>query len=134
MVMTIRLVIMVKGVSIHPVWLKRQILRHSSTITASAPLKKRWPFIIRQNLTHSPGHLTSSGADRTVQISSSQVVAVALFLRSINALENIRSSNQLDDQAKLLNAANGREITKLAMADTQDAIRGSDRRAANAVS
>ena len=70
----------------------------------------------------SPGHLTSSKADRTVQISSSQVVAVALFLRSINALENIRSSNQLDDQAKLLNAANGREITKLAMADTQDAI------------
>lgn len=71
---------------------------------------------------NSPGHLTSSKADRTVQISSSQVVAVALFLRSINALENIRSSNQLDDQAKLLNATNGKEITKLAMADTQDAI------------
>jgi len=71
---------------------------------------------------NSPSHLTSSGVDRTVQISSSQVVAVALFLRSINALENIRSSNKLDDQAKLLNAANGKEITKLALADTQDAI------------
>jgi len=70
----------------------------------------------------SPGHLTSSKADRTVKISSSQVVAVALFLRSINVLENIRSSNKLDDQAKLLNAVNGREITKLAMADTEDAI------------
>jgi len=71
---------------------------------------------------NSPGHLTSSKADRTVQISSSQVVAVSLFLRSINALENIRSANKLNDQAKLLNAANGREITKLAMADTEDAI------------
>ena len=70
----------------------------------------------------SPGHLTSSGADRTVKISSSQVVAVSLFLRTINVLENIRSSNKLDDQAKLLNAANGKEITKLAMADTEDAI------------
>ncbi len=71
---------------------------------------------------NSPGHLTTSKADRTVQISSSQVVAVSLFLRTINVLENIRSSNKLDDQAKLLNAANGREITKLAMADTEDAI------------
>ena len=70
----------------------------------------------------SPGHLISSKADRTVKISSSQVVAVALFLRTINALENIRSSNKLDDQAKLLNAANGKEITKLALEDTQDAI------------
>lgn len=70
----------------------------------------------------SPGHLTSSGADRTVQISSSQVVAVAQFLRSINALENIRNSNALLDQAKLLNGVNGQELTKLAMADTQDAI------------
>ena len=70
----------------------------------------------------SPGHLTSSGADRTVQISSSQVVAVAQFLRAINALENIRNSNALLDQAKLLNGSNGKELTRLAMADTQDAI------------
>jgi cytochrome c peroxidase len=70
----------------------------------------------------SPGHLTSSGADRTVQIGSSQVVAVAQFLRAINALENIRNSNALLDQAKQLNADNGQELTKLAMADTQDAI------------
>lgn len=71
---------------------------------------------------NSPGHLTSSKADRTVKISSSQVVAVSLFLRTINALENIRNSNKLDDQAMALNAANGREVTKLAMADTEDAI------------
>ena len=70
----------------------------------------------------SPGHLTSSNADRTTKISSSQVVAVSLFLRTINALENIRNSNALDDQAISLNAVNGREITKLAMADTEDAI------------
>ena len=71
---------------------------------------------------NSPGHLTSSKADRSVQISSSQVAAVALFLRSINALENIRNSNALDDQAMALNATNGKEITLLAMADTEDAI------------
>ena len=70
----------------------------------------------------SPGHLTSSNADRTTKISSSQVVAVSLFLRTINALENIRNSNALDVQAIALNAVNGREITKLAMADTEDAI------------
>ena len=57
-----------------------------------------------------------------MQISSSQVVAVAQFLRAINALENIRNSNALLDQAKLLNGVNGQELTKLAMADTQDAI------------
>jgi len=47
---------------------------------------------------------------------------VSLFLRTINALENIRNSNALDDQAIALNAVNGREITLLAMADTEDAI------------
>ncbi len=71
---------------------------------------------------NSPGNVTSSGKDRKVKISSSQVVAVSLFLRTINALENIRSSNKLIDQAIALNASNGREITKLAMADTEDAI------------
>lgn len=70
----------------------------------------------------SPGHLTSSNADRTIKIGSSQVVAVSLFLRTINALENIRNSNALDDQAIQLNAGNGREITLLALADTEDAI------------
>jgi hypothetical protein len=71
---------------------------------------------------HSPGHLTSSGADRSVQISSSQVVAVSLFLRTINALENIRNSNALVDQAIALNGLNGKELVKLAMSDTEDAI------------
>lgn len=71
---------------------------------------------------NSPGHLTSSSLDRSMQLSSSQVVSVALFLRTINALENIRSSNQLNDQAMALNAKNGKELTQLAMADTEDAI------------
>lgn len=79
-------------------------------------------FYNTDEFNNSPGHLTSSRADRTVKISSSQVVAVSLFLRTINALENIRNSNQLIDQAMALNAANGKEITKLAMADTDDAI------------
>jgi len=71
---------------------------------------------------NSPGHLTSSKKDRTIKISSSQVVAVSLFLRTVNALENIRSSNKLIDQAIALNGDNGKEIAKLAMADTEDAI------------
>lgn len=71
----------------------------------------------------SPGSLTSSGRDRRVKLESSQVVAVALFLRGINELENIRSSNALDDQAASLNLRDGREVVRLAMADTGDAIR-----------
>jgi hypothetical protein len=92
---------------------------HNNSVST---LEEAVAFYNTPEFNNSPGHLTSSLADRTVQISSSQVIAVALFLRSINALENIRSSNKLDDQAKLLNAANGKEITKLAMADTEDAI------------
>ncbi|MDD5035890.1 MAG: hypothetical protein PHE55_14165 [Methylococcaceae bacterium] len=72
---------------------------------------------------NSPGSLTSSAHDRKVKLESSQIVAVALFLRSLNVLENIRSSNKLDDQAGRLNLQNGREMLKLAMVDTADAIR-----------
>jgi len=71
---------------------------------------------------NSPGHLTSSKKDRTVKLSSAQVVAVSLFLRTVNALENIRNSNALNDQAIALNGSNGKELVKLAMADTEDAI------------
>jgi hypothetical protein len=79
-------------------------------------------FYNTDEFNNSPGHLTSSKKDRTVKISSSQVVAVSLFLRTINAMENIRNSNKLADQAMALNASNGKELTKLAMADTEDAI------------
>lgn len=92
---------------------------HNNSVST---LEEAVAFYNTPEFNNSPGHLTSSKADRTVQISSSQVVAVSLFLRTLNALDNIRSSNKLDDQAKLLNAANGKEIIKLAMADTEDSI------------
>ena len=72
---------------------------------------------------NSPGALTSKLADRRTKIGSTQVVAVALFLRSINAVENIRNGNQLDRQAMGLSGANSREVLKLALYETNDAIR-----------
>ena len=70
----------------------------------------------------SPGHL-SKATDRTIKLDSTQVVAVASFLRAINALENIRMSDQLDNQAKQINNnATAREIAGLASEENQDAI------------
>lgn len=70
----------------------------------------------------SPGHL-SKGTDRTIKLDSTQVVAVASFLRAMNVLENIRMSDQLDNQAKQINNnATAREIARLASEENQDAI------------
>lgn len=71
---------------------------------------------------NSPGSLTSSGKNRHVKLDSSQVVAVAMFLRTLNALENIRSSNRLDQQALALGNRSATEVIRLAAADTKDAI------------
>ncbi|QXP88739.1 hypothetical protein [Methylococcus capsulatus] len=70
----------------------------------------------------SPGAKTSSGKDRRVKLESSQVTAIALFLRTLNALENIRSSNSLSRKSMDLRGRNAKETLKLAMADTEDAI------------
>jgi len=70
----------------------------------------------------SPGAFTSSGKNRQVKLDSSQVLAVALFLRSINVLENIRSANKLDEKALSLRGKASDEMLKLAMAETEDAI------------
>lgn len=70
----------------------------------------------------SPGAVTSSGRDRRIKLESTQVVAVAMFLRHLNVLENILVSNRLDAQAKAQDIRNGRETIKLAIADTEDAI------------
>jgi hypothetical protein len=70
----------------------------------------------------SPGAVTSSGHDRRIKLESTQVVAIGIFLRHLNVLENILSSNRLDNQAKSLDLRNGRETIKLAIADTEDAI------------
>ncbi|WAR45247.1 hypothetical protein [Methylomonas rapida] len=70
----------------------------------------------------SPGSL-SKGLDRKVKLDSTQVVAVASFLRAINALENIRLSDQLDKQAQRVgNNATARELARLAGEESKDAI------------
>lgn len=70
----------------------------------------------------SPGAFTSSGKNRQTHIDSSQVEAVALFLRYINVLENIRSANQLAENAFTADSLQAKELVRLAIADTEDAI------------
>ncbi|MFI3135488.1 MAG: hypothetical protein QX197_01790 [Methylococcaceae bacterium] len=60
--------------------------------------------------------------DRCTHLESTQVVSVALFLRTLNAMENMRSSNEMIKQVKRLSLTKGQEILRLAMADTEDAI------------
>ncbi|MDD2760716.1 MAG: hypothetical protein PHH11_10545 [Methylomonas sp.] len=70
----------------------------------------------------SPGSL-SKGLDRKVKLDSTQVVAVASFLRAVNALENIRLSDRLDNQARQINNnTTARELAKLASEENKDAI------------
>ncbi len=71
---------------------------------------------------NSPGALTGSGSNRQIVLDASQMTAVALFLRAINAVENIDSSNRLDWRAKQLGRRDGREEIKLAISETEDAI------------
>ena len=71
----------------------------------------------------SPGSL-SKGQDRKVKLDATQVVAVASFLRALNALENIRLSDQLDKQAKQITGnKTARELADLAAEENQDAIK-----------
>jgi mono/diheme cytochrome c family protein len=59
---------------------------------------------------------------RQVNLDSGQIVAIAAFLRDLNVLENIRSSNKLDARAQTLSGKNAAETVRLAMADTQDTL------------
>ncbi|GAB4261818.1 MAG: hypothetical protein Kow0065_12420 [Methylomicrobium sp.] len=63
---------------------------------------------------------------RCIHLESTQITAIALFLRTLNVMENIRSSNDLDRKALTLLAAgqyqDGMDMLKLAMAETEDAI------------
>ena len=73
----------------------------------------------------SPGALTSKLADRRVKLDSTQVVAVASFLRAVNALENLRLSDRLDNQAMAVRAkgkATARELANLGHEENLDAI------------
>lgn len=70
----------------------------------------------------SPGS-NSKGTDRRIKLDSTQVVAIASFLRSINALENMRMSDQLSNQAKQINdSATARDLVKLAKEENLDAV------------
>ncbi|SHE23636.1 hypothetical protein [methanotrophic endosymbiont of Bathymodiolus puteoserpentis (Logatchev)] len=65
----------------------------------------------------------NSECGRCIHLEPTQVTAIALFLRTLNAMENIRSSNELDIQVTQLNKTSDQlDILKLAMAETEDAI------------
>jgi hypothetical protein len=70
---------------------------------------------------NSPGAKTE-GRERKIKIDSTKVTAIAAFLRAINVLENIRSSNALDERALDEKGTAANETIKLALADTEDAI------------
>ena len=76
--------------------------------------------------TNSPaGQLLVNATGSAINLDATQVVAVAAFLRVINALENIRSSNDLLDRAIATindpNASSG-PLFDRAIHDTEDAI------------
>jgi mono/diheme cytochrome c family protein len=85
-------------------------------------LEEAIAFYATDAFNQSPGSVTSSGADRRVKLDSAQVVAIALFLRTLNALENIRSANALLKQALKQRQKSARETLRLALAETEDAI------------
>ncbi|MGY6275818.1 hypothetical protein [Methylomonas sp. MgM2] len=70
----------------------------------------------------SPGS-SSKGTDRRIKLDSTQIVAIASFLRSINALENMRMSERLSDQAEgISNNAAARDLVRLAKEENLDAV------------
>jgi len=93
---------------------------HNNSVTT---LEETVSFYSSDAFNSSPGAFTSSAVNRQGKLDSSQVIAIALFLRSINTLENIRSSNQLDQSAIGLSGEPSKEAIRLALADTNDAVR-----------
>ena len=57
-----------------------------------------------------------------ISLDSSQKTAIAVFLRAINALENIRLANELDRNIQQARFFKGRSMLKASIADTKDAI------------
>ena len=92
---------------------------HNNSVTT---LEETVAFYNTEAFNNSPGAFTSKGINRQVKLDSSQVIAVALFLRTINVLENIRSSSQLDQEA-INQTGNAYDRTvHLAEEDTKDAV------------
>ena len=72
--------------------------------------------------TNSPaGQLLIGATGSAINLDATQVVAVAAFLRVINALENIRSSVDLLNRASTVSANGGRMLLDRAFAETEDA-------------
>ncbi len=63
-----------------------------------------------------------SVCERCIHLEPTQVTAIALFLRTINAMENIRSSNALELHLEQLTKKERQEQLALAIAETTDAI------------
>ena len=68
------------------------------------------------------GQLLTQATGSGINLDGTQVVAVAAFLRAINALENIRASNALLTQALLSRRRKAREALRLTLEETDDAI------------
>ena len=62
------------------------------------------------------------GQARPIQLDSGEVVAIAALLRTLNAVENIRASNEFLRAALGTPTATARSLLPLALADTSDAI------------
>jgi mono/diheme cytochrome c family protein len=92
---------------------------HNNSITT---LEETVAYYNTEAFNNSPGAFTSKGINRQVKMDSSQVIAVALFLRSINVLENIRSSSLMDQKAMELRGDAAEQTIYLALVDTEDAV------------
>ena len=58
-----------------------------------------------------------------IRLDGSQVTAIAAFLRVLNSLENIRSTQSLADRAKLATSSSqARELLQLSLSEIEDAI------------
>jgi hypothetical protein len=57
-----------------------------------------------------------------IRLEATQVVAVAAFLRVLNAAENIRSTGDISKRAKLANITQGRELLRLAISEANDGL------------
>jgi len=68
------------------------------------------------------GQLLTGATGSGINLDGTQVVAVAAFLRAINALENIRQAQDLLEQGLKNRRRQAREALKLALEETDDAI------------
>lgn len=68
------------------------------------------------------GQLLATATGSGINLDGTQVVAVAAFLRAINALENIRQSEDLLGRGLVADRRHARKALKLALEETDDAI------------